>query len=111
MSVEQSQITEAYKHIQAIKTTARVLGISAATVKRVILNAGLWHSDQSIRIRSLYEDGISVDEIANRLKISRNTVIGYLPYTRGYRLTAHKSANAINIAKTRAKKQNLSKQS
>lgn len=54
---------------------------------------------------------MSIDEIANRLKISRNTVIGYLPYTRGYRLTAHKSANAINIAKTRAKKQNLSKQS
>ena len=80
-------------------------------IKRVILNAGLWHSDQSDRIKSLYNDGMSIDEIANRLKISRNTVIGYLPYTRGYRLTAHKSTNAIRIARTRARKQNQSKQS
>ena len=111
MSVEKEQILDLYREHQSINKTAQILGISQATVRRVLVEGDLYQNRTSRYVLRLYRAGFSISEIQDIMQVSRNAVISYLPYTRGYRLTAHKSANAIRIARTRARKQNLSKQS
>ena len=110
MSVEKEQILDLYRVHQSINKTAQILGISQATV-RVLVEGNLYQNRTSRYVLRLYRAGFSISEIQDIMQVSRNAVISYLPYTRGYRLTAHKSANAIRIARTRARKQNQSKQS
>lgn len=111
MSVEKEQILDLYRVHQSINKTAQILGISQATVRRVLVEGNLYQNRTSRYVLRLYRAGFSISEIQDIMQVSRNAVISYLPYTRGYRLTAHKSANAIRIARTRARKQNPSKQS
>ena len=111
MSVEKEQILDLYQEHQSINKTAQILGISQATVRRVLVEGNLYQNRTSRYVLRLYRAGFSISEIQDIMQVSRSAVISYLPYTRGYRLTAHKSANAIRIALTRARKQNQSQQS
>ena len=61
-------------------------------------------SQRAEDICRLCEKGLSPDQIAERLKITRNAVMAYLPYNRGYQLGGNKSANALRIRACRERK-------
>ena len=111
MSVKKEKNRVFYQEQHSINKTAQILGIPQATVRRVLVEGDLYQNRTSRYVLRLYRAGFSISEIQDIMQVSRSAVISYLPYTRGYRLTAHKSANAIRIARTRARKQNQSKQS
>lgn len=103
-SVEKNSIIEVYSRTDSIRRTARELNIAHSTVRRAILEAGLYTSQRAQEIQKLRESGLSVKQIAEKLNVCMNTVWNYLPYERGYRLSGHKTANALRIQACRERK-------
>ena len=58
----------------------------------------------SVQVKDLYGQGFSVEDIADKLGVSKSAVSGYLPYSKGVYLGENPSSNAIKIRKCRAKK-------
>lgn len=108
MTVRES-IIRVYSSLDSIKATARELGISEQTVRRVLLEAGAYTSERFEEICRLHEAGLSAGDIAKKLKVSKNTVQAYLPYVRTPYVEAEKSKNAMAIAAWREKKSAQSK--
>lgn len=97
------KIVSMYKGVQSIKTVSKTLGVCEGSVRRVLIQAGEYTSPRHQEVLSLYEQGLDVNQIAQRLSISRNTVINYLPYRRKPYICEDKSENAIRIRRWREK--------
>ena len=78
-----NDIIQTYQEIGSVKETAKKLGTYPIKVRRVLITEGLWHSNTSVQIGSLYKGGLSATDIAKQLFISEKNVQSYLPYTRG----------------------------
>ena len=76
-------IIQVYQETSSVKETAKKLGTYPIKVRRVLITEGLWNSNTSVQIGSLYARGLSVAEIAKQLFISEKNVQSYLPYSRG----------------------------
>ena len=57
----------------------------------------------SVQVKGLYEQGFSIEDIADKLGVSKSTVSGYLPYSKGVYLGENPSSNALRVRKCRAK--------
>ena len=97
-------IIQAYNTEGSIKKVAALFRISEQKVRKVLIDAGEYESDMSVQIKDLYEKGLSIECIADKLKVSKSAVSGYLPYSKGVYLGENPSSNAIKIRKSRAKK-------
>ena len=103
-TIEKSDIIAKYSMAGSIKRTASELNVSHSTVRRVLIEAGLYTSQRAEDVCRLREKGLSPDQIAESLKITRNAVMAYLPYNRGYQLGRNKSVNALRIRACRERK-------
>lgn len=77
------EIVESYKHTNSVKKTAEEVGTSVIKVRRVLISEGLWSSPTSDKIMELIEQGLSTEQIAERLNYTVNNVQAYSPYKRG----------------------------
>jgi hypothetical protein len=68
------KIIQLYQETTSVKVTAKKLGTYPIKVRRVLITEGLWHSNTSDLIGSLYASGLSVYEIAKQLLISEKNV-------------------------------------
>jgi DNA-binding CsgD family transcriptional regulator len=89
------KIIQIYQETDAVKETAKKLGTYPIKVRRVLITEGLWHSNTSVQICSLYASGLSVAEIAKQLFISEKNVQSYLPYSRGQYGGDNRSGEAV----------------
>ena len=89
-------IIKSYNAEGSIKKVAALFRISEQKVRKVLIDAGAYESD-------MYEQGYSVENIAEKLRVSKSTVSAYLPYTKGVYLDENPSSNALKIRKCRAK--------
>lgn len=101
--MKQEDIIRAYGTEGSIKKVAALFRISEQKVRKILIDADLYESDMSVQVKDLYEQGFSVEDIADKLKVSKGTVSGYLPYTKGLYLGENPSSNALKIRKCRAK--------
>lgn len=92
-----------YKSAGAIGPVASTFSVSHQTARRILINAGLYSSPTSEKIRRMYESGKTVEEISAELKKTRAFVIAYLPYRKGLYIGENKTKNAIYIKKSRGK--------
>ncbi len=76
-------IIKTYNETGSVKDTATKLHTSVVKVRRVLITEGLWSSPTSLKILALYEDGLTVAQIAEKLNYSEKNVQAFLPYTRG----------------------------
>lgn len=97
-------IRDAYRRSGSIRAAAQELDLSEQAVRRVLLNCGDYTNDRALQIQGLLDAGKTVDEIAERLRIKRNTVISYLPYSRTPYISPEKTENALRIKKCRERK-------
>lgn len=97
-------IIQAYNAVASIKKVAALFRISEQKVRKILIDAGEYESDMSVQVKDLYEQGFSVEDIADKLGVSKSAVSGYLPYSKGVYLGENPSSNAIKIRKCRAKK-------
>jgi len=107
----QQQILESYEITQNMFDTARILDVSPQTVKRVLISNGIFPSKRAQQIANLNDLGLNVSDIAEFLKISKDTIRSNLPYTKGGYATGPKSENAKKIAQCRANKKAKSQKS
>lgn len=91
-----------------VKEIARRTKISEQKARRILITVGLWSSPRSEMIQQMYKNGKSIDEIAAKLNMSRNSVISYIPYRKGMYNAEYPSENALRIraCKERKKKAN-----
>lgn len=82
------------------------LGTTLVRAQRVLITEGLWSSEASDKVWRLYQKGLTVKEIAERLFVTEKTVQAYLPYSKGYYSESLKSDDAIRSAGYRSRKQN-----
>lgn len=97
-------IIQAYNTEGSIKKVAALFRISEQKVRKVLIDAGEYESDISVQVKDLYEKGFRVEDIADKLKVSKSAVSSYLPYSKGLYLGENPSSNALKIRKCRAKK-------
>ena len=70
-----------YNKTESLAETARRCGISQQKVRRILItNKIIPQNPQTLRILELYDSGMSVKSIADKLKISQNAVRGHLPH-------------------------------
>ena len=95
-------IVQAYNTEGSIKKVAALFRISEQKVRKILIDAGEYESDMSIQVKDLYEQGFSVEDIADKLGVNKSTVSGYLPYSKGVYLGENPSSNALRVRKCRA---------
>lgn len=88
-------IIETYLRTGSVKETAELLNTYPIKVRRVLITEGLWSSRTSEAIGSLWEQGLTVQEIAEALCLSEKNIQSYLPYTRGQYGGMNRSDTAI----------------
>lgn len=90
-----------YKQGNDVRKIADMCDISYHKAVKILVTAGIFHSDTYDRIRRLQEDGKTNEEICDILAIKASTLDRYLPYKKGRYLSETPSENAIKIRKSR----------
>lgn len=101
-----NDIVESYEYYGSMKEVSRRVGISEAKVKKLLITAGAFENEISVKVQSLHSAGKSISDISKILGIGKTTVNMYMPYKKGIYNTSSPTKNALKIRKCRAKKQN-----
>lgn len=98
-----NEICNYYKGCKSIKATARKFNLSDQKVRKILITNGLYTSPQISVAQSLYNLGLSYDEIAERMNVTKHCVIAYLPYVKCVYNDDHPTPNALRVRKCKAK--------
>ena len=71
---------EIYKRTGSLRKTAAELGVNASTTTKALITAGVYESTLYKKIKPLLAEGMTDDEIAERLGVDRSTVSYNRPY-------------------------------
>ena len=88
-------IIKVYLQTGSVKETAELLNTYPIKVRRVLITEGLWSSRTSEAIGALWNQGMTVAEIAEKLCLSEKNIQSYLPYTRGQYGGENRSDTAV----------------
>lgn len=100
----QKNVVEHYQLHHSVNEASREFGISAQTVRRILITNGIYLSERSREVARLRLMGMTVPQIAEYLNLDEKVVKSHLPYTKGSYASGEKSLNAERIAKIRARK-------
>ena len=89
-----TRILDLHEACGSVKETAETLGMSVVKVRRTLITAGLWRSQSSDMVCQLFDQGFSIDEIAERLSITKKAVEANAPYKQGSYSLLNRSASA-----------------
>lgn len=78
-----NEIISTYLQTNSVLEVVKRLNTNTIKVRRVLITEGLWESETSRQVGTLYLEGKTVREIAERLCMSEKNVQSYMPYTRG----------------------------
>ena len=95
------EVEKMYALTLDVNKTAKELGASVGKVRKMLITLGLWSNYRSDQVCKLYKEGLTVSEIAEKLRISEKTVNAYLPYSKGDYLGDDRSDNALRLEKMR----------
>ena len=98
-----NEIVEYYKKCENLKETSAAFGIGWQKVRKILITEGEYVSETAEKVQKIYNSGAHIEDIMNKLKISKSTVNSYLPYERTVYNKENPSKNAIKIRKWRAK--------
>lgn len=97
-----ARVLELYAEFGKIKPTARAAGISEQTVRKLLITAGAYTCEYTVKIKEMIAQGMTIKETAEALGKSENTIRSYMPYEKGSYL-GPPSKNALRIRKHRKK--------
>jgi len=100
-------VAESYEQTGELKLTAQEFGISALKIRKLLITAGVYHSEVSDKVNMLYASGKSLEEIRRITGLGRSSVNGYLPYTKVIYNPKEASLNAERIRMYRRRRRVL----
>ena len=77
------RVVDAYRRGTKITAISRDEGISPARIRRILVDAGAYASARTKEIQQLAAEGLTREQIAERLHIQPKAVDAHLPYSRG----------------------------
>lgn len=89
----------------SLRELSREFNMSVGKITKLLITAGVYHTDISDEVLYWKSEGLSVDEISNKMGIKKTAVNGYLPYSKIPYNAKEISQNAERIAKYRKRKQ------
>ena len=104
-------VCEVYKAGCSLRTVAKLFGLSAMKVRKILITGGAYTNDLTKQIGKLHRDGKSVTEIAALLSMTRANVNSYLPYECVIYNMQERSVAADRQARYRERKKSLSENS
>lgn len=100
----ESEVLKTYAATGSIKATARELGISEVKTRKILITHDkLEGCEMADKVKTLLAEGLTVKDIAGKLKVSEKLVNNYIPYTKTI-YGDEPSANALRIRKHRSNK-------
>lgn len=106
MDLDYGTAIKTYEQYESVKRAASELGISAAKLKKILVSSQAFQNETSESVQKLYNSGKSTTEISKILGLSKSCINMYLPYKKCIYNSDVPTKNALNIRKSRAKKQN-----
>lgn len=103
MTIEQ-QIVDVYEQTQSLRATSKQLNIDWQVVRRVLITHNSYSTPMTTYIADLINSGVTADEIAEKLNVTKSCIISNMPYTKGSYVVGEKSKNAMQIARCRENK-------
>ena len=87
MNLKERQLREridaavgAYGRTGSLRKTAEEIGVHQSTVGKMLITAGVYESSLYKRIKPLLDEGLTDDEIAEKLGVTRGAVSYNRPY-------------------------------
>jgi len=66
----------------SLRKISEQFGITLMKTRKILITAGVYHTEISDQINSLWEDNWSISDIMKETGLSRSSVHSYLPYTK-----------------------------
>lgn len=107
MPYTRDEIIALYDKSESIRAVAKETRLSHSTIRQVLVDSGIYPSDQTKRINRLNRYGVPDEEIAEMMNISVKTVRAHLPHTKGSYACDEPTENALRIRQIRAKRSEL----
>lgn len=99
----ESEVLKVYAATKSIKATAREVGLSEVKTRKILITHDkLDGCEMADKVKVLLADGLTVKEIADKLKVSQKLVSNYTPYMKTI-YGEEPSPNALRIRKHRSK--------
>ena len=66
----------------SLRQVSEEFGITLMKTRKILITAGVYHTENSEKINSMREQGMSIPEIMKATGLSKSSVHSYLPYTK-----------------------------
>ena len=66
----------------SLRQVSEEFGITLMKTRKILITAGVYHTENSEQINSMREQGMSISEIMKATGLSKSSVHSYLPYTK-----------------------------
>lgn len=103
MKHTREEIIQMYNELQSMRTIEKETGISYNVVRRVLVESGIYPSLYTEFINTMYQSGMSIQQIAKQLRVTPKAISTHLPHTKGCYALDEPTQNALKIRKTREK--------
>lgn len=100
-------VCEVFRLTGTIKQTAKLLGISECAVCKCLVTGDAYSNETSEAIAARIEAGMTPKAIQQELNIAESTYFRYTPYVQRPYISAEKTANALRVARCKARKRLL----
>jgi len=98
-------VVESYEETGELKITANEFNMSPLKIRKMLITAGVYHSEVSDEINELYSQGKSVSQIMEITGLKKSSINGYLPYSKVIYKPEKISLNAARIKVYRERKE------
>ena len=102
--MEKEDVIRLYEKTESMKQVRRETGLHIETIRRILIDAGIAPSERAEEAMRLYDQGMTVSQVAVALGVSEKRAASLQPYRRGSYAVGEKSENARRIVKCRSKK-------
>lgn len=102
-----AEIIAAYHDHPTIYTAAKRCGCPRQVARRVLISAGLYSTPRTQQVQAMLSSGLTVDQVAAALGVTRTAVVCNMPYSLGCRADAIPSAHALRMRKYRKRLKNM----
>lgn len=98
---------QAKDHNGSIRNTALKFGLTRTKIQKILISMGVYSTELSDKALKLKNDGLSLEDIAAALNLSKASVSSLLPYTDIIHNTAEPSVHTASVRGYRAYEREL----